>query len=76
MNDKEAVLELVKRLPADRPLRDILREVESIAAVKEKSDGLQSEPELSVSVEKMTTDATLFVLFSPVGTEMEEEKER
>jgi predicted transcriptional regulator len=35
MNDKEAVLELVKRLPENISLREIIREIEFIAAVQE-----------------------------------------
>lgn len=38
MSDKEAVLELVKRLPANVSLHQIVKEIEFIAAVK---DGLQ-----------------------------------
>lgn len=38
MSDKEAVLELVKRLPANVSLHEIVKEIEFIAAVK---DGLQ-----------------------------------
>ncbi len=38
MSDKEAVLELVKRLPATVSLREILREIEFVAAVKEGLD--------------------------------------
>jgi predicted transcriptional regulator len=38
MSDKEAVLELVKRLPPNVSLRDIVKEIEFIAAVK---DGLE-----------------------------------
>ena len=35
MSDREAVIERVKRLPASISLREILREIEFIAAVKE-----------------------------------------
>ncbi|BCL36160.1 hypothetical protein [Nostoc sp. MS1] len=35
MSDRDTVLELVKRLPANVTLREILREIEFIAAVKE-----------------------------------------
>ena len=35
MSDREAVLELVKRLPSDVSFREIAREIEFIAAVKE-----------------------------------------
>ncbi|WP_262983547.1 hypothetical protein [Phormidesmis priestleyi] len=38
MSDKEAVLELVKRLPATVFLHEMLREIEFIAAVKEDLD--------------------------------------
>jgi predicted transcriptional regulator len=38
MSDKEAVLELVKRLPPNVSLHQIVKEIEFIAAVK---DGLQ-----------------------------------
>jgi predicted transcriptional regulator len=38
MSDKEAVLELVRRLPPNVSLRDIVKEIEFIAAVK---DGLE-----------------------------------
>jgi hypothetical protein len=37
MSDKEAVLELVKRLSSE--MREILEEIEFIAAVKEKLKG-------------------------------------
>ena len=35
MSDREAVIEMVKRLPASISLREISREIEFIAAVKE-----------------------------------------
>jgi len=35
MSDREAVIEMVKRLPASISLREILKEIEFIAAVKE-----------------------------------------
>jgi predicted transcriptional regulator len=35
MSDKEAVLELMKRLPSDVSLREIIQEIEFVAAVKE-----------------------------------------
>ena len=34
MSDREAVIEMVKRLPASISLREILKEIEFIAAVK------------------------------------------
>ena len=35
MSDKEAVIELMKRLPSDVSLREIIQEIEFIAAVRE-----------------------------------------
>ena len=35
MSDREAVIEMVKRLPASISLREILKEIEFVAAVKE-----------------------------------------
>jgi hypothetical protein len=54
MSDKEAVLELVNRLPSGISLREILREIEFIAAVKEGLDELDQERGISIeSVEHM-----------------------
>ena len=54
MSDKEAVLELVKRLPASVSLGEILREIEFIAAVKEGLDEIDQGQGISVeSVEQM-----------------------
>lgn len=54
MSDKEAVLDLVKRLPAIVSLREILREIEFIAAVKEGLDEIDQGQGMSVeSVEQM-----------------------
>ncbi|MGF1570914.1 MAG: hypothetical protein ACFCVD_23035 [Nodosilinea sp.] len=54
MSDKEAVLELVNRLPASVSLREILREIEFIAAVKEGLDEIDQGQGISVeSVEQM-----------------------
>jgi predicted transcriptional regulator len=54
MSDKEAVLELVKRLPANVSLREIVREIEFIAAVKEGLDEIDRGQGISVeSVEQM-----------------------
>jgi hypothetical protein len=54
MSDKETVLELVKRLPATVSLREILREIEFIAAVKEGLEEIDREEGISVeSVEEM-----------------------
>lgn len=38
MSDKEAVIELVKHLPQDVTLREIVQEIEFIAAIREGFD--------------------------------------
>jgi hypothetical protein len=54
MSDKEAVIELVNRLPSGISLREILREIEFIAAVKEGLDELDQNQGISIeSVEHM-----------------------
>jgi predicted transcriptional regulator len=54
MSDKEAVLELVTRLPATVSLREILREIEFIDAVKEGLAEIDQGQGISVeSVEQM-----------------------
>jgi predicted transcriptional regulator len=54
MSDKEAVLELVKRLPASVSLREILREIEFIAAVREGLAEIDQGQGISMdSVEQM-----------------------
>lgn len=54
MSDKEAVLELVKRLPANVSLREILREIEFIAAVKEGLEEIDQGQGISIeAVEQM-----------------------
>lgn len=54
MSDKEAVIELLKRLPAEVTLREILREIEFIAAVKEGLDEIDRGQGVSIeAVEKM-----------------------
>jgi predicted transcriptional regulator len=54
MSDKEAVLELVKRLPPEISLREILREIEFVAAVKEGLDEIDQGQGVSIeSVERM-----------------------
>lgn len=54
MSDKEAVIELVKRLPSGVSLREILREIEFIAAIKEGLDEIDQGQGVSVeAVEKM-----------------------
>ncbi len=54
MSDKEAVLELVNRLPPGVSLREILREIEFIAAVKEGLDQIDQGQGIPVeAVEKM-----------------------
>ncbi|XZF62080.1 MAG: hypothetical protein ACSI46_24300 [Gloeotrichia echinulata DVL01] len=59
MSDKEALLELVKRLPQTVSLREILREIEFIAAVKEGLDSIDQGQGISVeSVEQMMVEWT------------------
>ena len=54
MSDREAVLELVQRLPATVSLREILREIEFISAVKEGLDEIDNGHGVSIeSVEQM-----------------------
>jgi predicted transcriptional regulator len=56
MSDKEAVIELVKRLPATISLREILREIEFVAAVQEGLDEIDQGKGISIeSVEQMMT---------------------
>ena len=61
MSDKEAVLELVNRLPANLSLREILREIEFIAAVKEGLDEIDLGQGISIeSVEQMISSQSRF----------------
>jgi predicted transcriptional regulator len=54
MSDKEAVLELVKRLPATVSLREILQEIEFVEAVKTGLAEIERGQGISVeSVEQM-----------------------
>jgi hypothetical protein len=54
MSDKEAVLELVQRLPAEASLQQILQEIQFIAAVKEGLDQIDQSQGVSVeAVEQM-----------------------
>ena len=54
MSDKEAVIELLKRLPSEVSLREILREIEFIAAVKEGLEEIDQGQGISIeAVEKM-----------------------
>ena len=54
MSDKEAVIELLKRLPLEVSLREILREIEFIAGVKEGLAEIDQGQGMSVeAVEKM-----------------------
>ena len=54
MSDKEAVLELVKRLPASVSLGEILWKIEFIAAVKEGLDEIDRGQGISIeAVEQM-----------------------
>jgi predicted transcriptional regulator len=54
MSDKEAVLELVQRLPAEASLQRILQEIQFIAAVKEGLNEIDQGKGVSVeAVEQM-----------------------
>lgn len=54
MSDKETVLELVKRLPADVSIRYIIQEIEFIAAVQEGLDEIDQGQGVSIeAVEQM-----------------------
>jgi predicted transcriptional regulator len=54
MSDKEAVIELVQRLPSDVSLREIVQEIEFIAAVKEGLDDIDRGKGVSIeAVEQM-----------------------
>ncbi|MBW4691291.1 MAG: hypothetical protein KME27_05940 [Lyngbya sp. HA4199-MV5] len=54
MSDKEAVIELLKRLPSEVSLREILREIEFIAGVKEGLAEIDQGQGVSIeAVEKM-----------------------
>ncbi|MBW4613947.1 MAG: hypothetical protein KME21_11855 [Desmonostoc vinosum HA7617-LM4] len=54
MSDRETVLELVKRLPPNVSLREIVREIEFIAAVKEGLEEINQGQGVSIeSVEQM-----------------------
>jgi hypothetical protein len=35
MSNRELVIDLVKKLPADTPLKDIMREIEFVAGIQE-----------------------------------------
>jgi predicted transcriptional regulator len=54
MSDKEAVIELINRLPPEVSIREILQEIEFTAAVKEGLDRIDRGEGVSVeAVEKM-----------------------
>lgn len=54
MSEKETVLELVNRLPNNVTLREILREIEFVAAVKEGLEEIDQGQGISInSVEQM-----------------------
>lgn len=57
MSDKEAVIELLKRLPSEVSLREILREIEFIAAVKEGLDEIDQERGVSIDVVEQMMEA-------------------
>jgi hypothetical protein len=54
MSDKEAVVELVKRLPSEISIRGILEEIEFVAAVKEGLNEIDQGQGISIdAVEQM-----------------------
>jgi predicted transcriptional regulator len=54
MSDKEAVLELVKRLPSEISMREILEEIEFVAAVKKGLNEIDQGKGVTIdAVEKM-----------------------
>jgi predicted transcriptional regulator len=54
MSDKEAVLELLKRLPAETSMQQILQEIQFVIAVKQGLDEIDRGESISVeSVEQM-----------------------
>jgi predicted transcriptional regulator len=54
MSDKEDVLELVNRLPSEISMRDILEEIEFVAAVKEGLNEINQGRGVTIdAVEKM-----------------------
>jgi hypothetical protein len=54
MSDKETVLELVKRMPADVSIRNIIQEIEFILAVQEGLNEIDQGEGVSIeSVEQM-----------------------
>jgi predicted transcriptional regulator len=54
MSDKESVIELLKRLPSGVSLREIVQEIEFVAAVKEGLDEIDQGQGISVeAVEQM-----------------------
>lgn len=60
MSDKEAVIELVKRLPPDISLREIVQQIEFIAAVKEGFDEIEQGKGIPIEeVEKMIDSWTI-----------------
>ncbi len=60
MSDKEAVIELVKRLPADVSLREIVRQIEFIAAIKEDLNEIDQGKGVSIeAVEQMIEGWTI-----------------
>jgi len=50
MSDKEAVLELMKRLPPNVSLREIVQEIEFIASVKDGLDQIDQGHGVSIEV--------------------------
>jgi hypothetical protein len=51
MSNRELVIDLVKKLPEDTPLEEIVRQIEFVAGIKEGLD--QSEREEGISIEEV-----------------------
>lgn len=57
MSDKEAVLELMKRLPEDVSLQEIVQEIEFIAAVREGLNEIDQGKGVSIEAVEQMIDA-------------------
>ncbi len=57
MSDKEAVIELVKHLPSDVTLREIVEKIEFIAAIKEGFDQIDRGQGIPIDQVEQIIDA-------------------
>ncbi len=57
MSDKEAVLELMKRLPPNVSLREIVQEIEFIASVKDGLNEIDQGQGVSIEVVEQMIEA-------------------